>query len=187
MIIALIFFYLLNYKSYYCHFMNYRLWEYGTRHCIFLLMACHVELGLLVCFIRNPPSRVHSGRNIVRMQLFPGYTYGLLPLPFILVNFSDHLGFSDVCGQIPTEVRMVVGSLKRPLFIYWKSLLHFVKWESFSKAALECSIRSLHCVETRIFPYLLLLITHNYQQLNMCCLQQVPLCLFLLLSALPLV
>ena len=37
------------------------------------------------------------------------------------------LGFSDVCGQIPTEVGMVVGSLKRPLFIYWKSLLHFVK------------------------------------------------------------
>ena len=56
-------------------------------------MACHVELGLLVCFIRNPPSRVHSGRNIVRMQLFPGYTYGLLPLPFIPVNFSDHFGF----------------------------------------------------------------------------------------------
>ena len=92
----------------------------------FLSATYHVELGLIVCLMRYPQLRVWSGRNIVRMHLFPDHTHILLILPFIPVTFTDHFGSSRCLWIDIYRSRIVVSYLWNLLFIYRKSLLHFV-------------------------------------------------------------
>ena len=56
------------------------------------LIKGHVKLGLIVCCIRYPHSRMRSIRNIVRLHLFFDCSHVFIFLPFIPVIFTDYFG-----------------------------------------------------------------------------------------------
>jgi hypothetical protein len=56
------------------------------------LIKGHVKLGLIVCRIRYPHSRIRSIRNMVRMHLFFDCSHVFIFLPFIPVIFTDYFG-----------------------------------------------------------------------------------------------
>jgi hypothetical protein len=56
------------------------------------LVKGHVELGLIVCRIRYPLSRMRSIRNMVRLHLFFDCSHVFIFLPFIPVIFTDYFG-----------------------------------------------------------------------------------------------
>ena len=62
----------------------------------------HVELGLMVCLMRYPRSRVQRGRNIVQRHLFLDCSHIFISLPFSTVTFTDYFGsfrclWEDTC------------------------------------------------------------------------------------------
>ena len=98
------------------------------------------------------------------------------------------LGLSDSCGQIPTEVRMVVCPIQDILYIYTGRVYCSLFRERFLKSPLEWSIRKLPFIKTSFSSYLKYSkITQNYDLQTICCCQQVHLHLFLLSLALPFV
>ena len=58
----------------------------------FSAIAGHVELGLIVCRIRYPHSRMRSIGNMVRLHLFFDCSHIFIFLPFIPVIFTDYFG-----------------------------------------------------------------------------------------------
>ena len=58
----------------------------------FLPTDYQAELGLIVHVIRYLYLGVRSGRNIVRLHLFPDHAHVLIALPFIPVILTDYLG-----------------------------------------------------------------------------------------------
>ena len=149
--------------------------------------ACHVKWGSLCpsCSTHPPQCGVAgilcgcicSGITLLFCSQYHSFQSCLLII----------LGLSDACEQIPIEVRIVLCSLWNPIYIYMKSLLHFVQRERFLKVPLEWLIRNL--LFSRQDPSLTFYCktTHNYQLLNICCLQQAHLYLFLLILTSPLV
>jgi hypothetical protein len=67
-----------------------------------------VKLGLIMCLLWYPHSRVQSGRKIVCLHFFLDFSHVFIFLPLIPVMFTDYFGISDACRQILTVVKMVV-------------------------------------------------------------------------------
>jgi hypothetical protein len=70
---------------------SYKAWNMELDAVSFLPMDYQVDLGSIMPVIRYLYLRVRSGRNILRLHLFPDHAHVLIALPFIPVIRTDHL------------------------------------------------------------------------------------------------
>ena len=146
------------------------------------LYSLSCPVGLVAYSMKSPPSTVWSGRNIMQMHLFLDYTLVLFAVSFIPVMFTDHFG-SFRCLWTDTY-RGQNGSLffmepykyigRVCCILFKESGSQQPHWSGWSGI---CSFSQQDPSLTFYYK-----ITHNYQLLNMCCLQQAHLHLFLLIS-----
>ena len=129
----------------------------GLELVYFLPKDYHVELGLIVFVMRYPYIRVWSGRNIVRLHLFPDTAHVSFSLPFIAVILTDHLGSF---GCLRTDAYRGENGYwfltESSIFIQEKFIASCLEKDLFSKVPLDWCLGNLFLVVTRLFSYLLL-------------------------------
>jgi hypothetical protein len=123
----------------------------------FLPTDYQVELGLIVQVMRFLYLRVRSGRNIMRLHLFPDHTHIWIALPFIPVILTDHLGSFECLRTDAYRGKNGNWFLtESSIYIQEEFIASCLKKDFFSKAPLDWCLGNLYFVVTSLYSYLLL-------------------------------